>query len=154
MSLMKDYGFIFKMKMTEVSNPMQKETKRDRGMSSKSFDLENIVTLSEMCRVLPGDDVLKKKKKDRMDFSSLKTCRSLTAECLLPPSLVGQRLFYWIQKYSEWISPQSFISRASDLLQERKGGSHRHACFVCCSLFPCILGYELASHFWDCFAES
>lgn len=63
MSLMKDYGFIFKMKMTEVSNPMQKETKRDRGMSSKSFDLENIVTLSEMCRVLPGDDVLKKKRR-------------------------------------------------------------------------------------------
>lgn len=52
-----DYGFIFKMKMTEVSNPMQKKQKR-LGMSSNSFDLKNIATLSKMRCVLPGDDMV------------------------------------------------------------------------------------------------
>lgn len=42
-----DYGFIFKMKMTEVSNPMQRKQKR-LGTSSNSFDLKNIAMLSEM----------------------------------------------------------------------------------------------------------
>lgn len=52
-----DYGFIFKMKMTEVSNPMQRKQKR-LGTSSNSFDLKNIATLSEMWRELPGDDMV------------------------------------------------------------------------------------------------
>lgn len=43
--------------MTEVSNPMQRKQKRP-GMSSNSFDLKNIATLSEMLRVLPGDDTV------------------------------------------------------------------------------------------------
>lgn len=36
-----DYGFIFKMKMTEVSNPMRRKQKRP-GLGSNSFDLKNI----------------------------------------------------------------------------------------------------------------
>lgn len=52
-----DYGFIFKMKMTEVSNPMQRKQKR-LGMSSNSYDLKNIATCSEMQRVLPGVDTV------------------------------------------------------------------------------------------------
>ena len=55
----KDYGFIFKMKMTEVSNPMQRKQKRP-GMGSNSFDLKNIATHSEMRRTFPGDDYLRK----------------------------------------------------------------------------------------------
>lgn len=41
-----DYGFIFKMKMTEVSNPVHRKQKRLR-MSSNSFDLKNIAALCE-----------------------------------------------------------------------------------------------------------
>lgn len=51
-----DYAFIFKMKMTEVSNPLQRKQKR-LGMSSNSFDLRNIATLPEMQCMLPGDEV-------------------------------------------------------------------------------------------------
>lgn len=52
-----DYGFIFKMKMTKVSNPMQRKQKR-RGMSSNPCDLKNIATLFKMQRVLSGDDMV------------------------------------------------------------------------------------------------
>lgn len=50
----KDYGFIFKMKITKVSNPMQRNQKGP-GMSSDSYDLKNMAALSERRCVLPGD---------------------------------------------------------------------------------------------------
>lgn len=79
--------------MTEVSNPLQRKQKR-LGMSSNSFDLKNIATLSEMWGVLPGDNMVSTirencvtLKRNTMNFSSSKTCRSLMAECSLPPFL-------------------------------------------------------------------
>lgn len=53
----KDYGFIFKMKMTEVSNPMQRKQK-GLGMSLNSFDLKNNAMFLVTQREPPADDMV------------------------------------------------------------------------------------------------
>lgn len=56
-----DYGFTFKMKMTEVGNPLQRKQKR-LGMSSNSSDVKthNAIqaVICEMQCLVPGDNMV------------------------------------------------------------------------------------------------
>lgn len=56
--------------------------------------------------------------------------------------VVGQRIFNWTQKYSEWISPQSFISKASGLLL-KKGTHGNVSLFVIFSASLVLQGMSL-----------
>lgn len=56
---------------------------------------------------------------------------------------VGQRIFYWIRKYPEWMSPQSFIFRASGLFLEKKGSHGNAFLFVCFNISLVLQGMSL-----------
>lgn len=149
-----DYGFIFKMKMTEVSNPMQRKQKR-LGMSSNSFDLKkkkkkkNIAALSEYAvnasRRGHGLNYLRKlwnTKEERMNFSSPKTCRSLTAECsLLPPFLSWSEAILLDPKIlSGFYHKVSFPAPAAYCQHIKKNrGTLGNAFFVCIFSAPLVL---------------
>lgn len=163
----KDYGFIFKMKMTEVSNPMQRKQKR-LGMSSNSFDLENTATLSEMWRLLPGDgtvlNYLRKvcnTEKDRMNSGLHKTCRSLTAECSLasnslPPFLSWSEAILLDPKILRVDLTTKFHFQSQQPItkkRRKKKGGDLWKCLLCLLFprLPCITGYQPAFSFLGLF---
>lgn len=89
---------------------------------------------------------------DGMNFSSPKTCRSLTAECSLPPFLSWSEAILLDPKILRVdLTKFHFQSQQPITKKKKKRLMEMPALFV---IFHCLTGYELASGFWDCFAES
>lgn len=101
-------------------------------------------------------------KKDRMNFSSSKTCRSLTSECFLannslPPFLSLVRGYFTGSKNTQRGSLRKVLfPEPVAHYQKKKKKRNSWKCLLCLlfSLFPCITGYELAFGFWDCFLQN
>lgn len=146
-----DYGFILKMKMTEVSNPMQRKQKR-LGMGSNSFDLNTLMKCSACFQ--ENDTVLNyvreklcKTEKDRMNSGLPITCRSLTAECSLannsqPPFLSWSEAFFF------FLLDPKIVDLTEKSFSCRARGSRK--CLLCLvsSVLLCITENALAVCFF------
>lgn len=146
--------------MTEVSNPMQRETK-------ETGDEFKFVWPQKYCNTLwnavhasrrrHGLNYLRKpcsSEKEGINFSLPKTNRSSKPSAHWPIIhyhcfSVGQRLFYWIQKYLEWITPQKlhFQSQQPTTKKKKKGNA-----FSVCYFSVVLQGVSLHLAFQNCFA--
>lgn len=160
-----DYGFIFKMKMAEVSNPMQRETKGECGWVQIHLTSKNIATLPQMWCMRPRDETVSaiwqnagalKTTEWTLVYPKQVGAQEPSAHWPIAHYLrfpVGQRLFHWIQKYQEWISPQKFNFQSQQPTTEKKT-QKEGKCLLCllCYFAVVLQGASLHLAFRDCFA--
>lgn len=159
-----DYGFIFKMKMAEVSNPMQRETKGDWGwvqihLTSKilqhSMKCGACFQETTQFKLSDKNHVALKTTGWTLAYPKQVWAQELSAHWPIIHYLcfsVGQRLFYWIQKYWEWISPQKFNFQSQQPTTKKKNKRKKGNAFSVCYFSVVLQGVSLHLAFRDCFA--